>query len=83
VPGLFNLFSNKEANSGRAQLIATCHATETMNHLDKYQIHFTEKSDEGVSSIYRLSDVQDVRNDENFAKNYNAGAYGAVPKTKL
>lgn len=83
VPGLFNLFSNRDANPSRAQLIATCHATETMNHLDKYQIHFTEKNAEGASSLYRLSEVEDVRNDENFAKNYNAGAYGAVPKTKL
>lgn len=82
VPEIIRLFMHEETNPLGAQLIATCHTVELMNYLDKYQLFFTKKNGDGSSIVYRLSDIDGVRNDENFVKNYNSGAYGAVPESK-
>ena len=45
------------------------------------QIFLVEKDSESFESeIYRLDDVDGVRNDENYFQKYMAGVYGATPK---
>jgi hypothetical protein len=43
------------------------------------QFYFTEKSDDNSTRIYSLADLRGIRNDADFAKQYLAGYYGAVP----
>jgi hypothetical protein len=43
------------------------------------QFFFTEKNDENATRIYSLADLRGIRNDADFAKQYLAGYYGAIP----
>lgn len=82
VLALIDLFINKESNPTNAQLILSTHSLLVLNKLDKYQINFTEKSEEGLSEVWRLDEISDVRSDDNFYAKYIAGAYGGMPKLK-
>lgn len=82
-------FLNKEINKNNAQLIFTTHDTWLLscNLFRRDEIWFTEKDDDGVSQLYSLADFKDeagdkIRKDENYAKNYVLGKYGAIPKLK-
>jgi AAA15 family ATPase/GTPase len=55
--------------------------------LRRDEIWFTEKSNEGISTLYSLADFVDedgtrIRKDENYEKNYLIGKYGAIPSLK-
>jgi hypothetical protein len=80
VLGLVDLFIDEETNPTHAQLIFSTHSLLVLNKLDKYQIIFTEKSDEGITETWRLDEIEDVRSDDNFYAKYIAGAYGGIPK---
>ena len=76
---IINLFLN--SNSG-AQLIFTTHDTNLLD-LDLFrrdQIWFTElKKNDRSTDLYSLSDVRNVRKDENVSRGYVLGRYGAIP----
>ncbi len=82
-------FLNPEINTNHAQLVFTSHDSWQLNGnlLRRDEIWFTEKSDNGISTLYSLADFIDedgtkIRKDENYEKNYLLGKYGAVPSLK-
>ena len=72
---------HSSASHPDAQLIFVTHDTNLMDHelLSRDQITFVEKSDEGHSEIFDLSDISGVRAKDLFEKNYMKGNYGALP----
>ena len=57
------------------------------NLLRRDEVWFTEKDNNGISSLYSLADFVDedgqkIRKDENYEKNYLLGKYGAIPELK-
>ena len=78
---IVSLFEKKETNPQNAQLIFSTHQHMLLNDRTKTQIFLVEKdADSFESEIYRLDDVEDVRNDENYFQKYITGVYGATPK---
>ena len=82
-------FLNPEINKNHAQLIFTTHDSWQLNNnmLRRDEVWFTEKGQDGVSSLYSLADFVDcdgskIRKDENYEKNYLLGKYGAIPTLK-
>lgn len=82
-------FLNPEINTKNAQLIFTSHDSWQLNGnmLRRDEIWFTEKTSDGVSTLYSLADFVDedgvkIRKDENYEKNYLLGKYGAIPSLK-
>ena len=80
------LFNDKSTNPNKAQLIFASHNTEVMNReeLRRDEIHIVEKNDDGVSSIFRLSDCVDehgrkVRMDARYDRVYLEGLLGSIP----
>jgi hypothetical protein len=43
------------------------------------QFYFTEKSMKDETILYSLADLKGIRNNADFAKQYLAGFYGALP----
>lgn len=80
---LVNLFSNKELNIYNAQLIFSTHQHILLNDRLKSQIFLTEKNNKVDTELYRLDDIEGVRNDSNFYKGYRKGEYGATPDIGL
>ncbi|MDD3889886.1 MAG: AAA family ATPase, partial [Syntrophomonadaceae bacterium] len=81
VQFLANLFADPMQNKNGAQLIFSTHNTSLLN-LELFrrdQIWFTEKNPEQLSTeLYSLFDIK-ARRDENPAKGYLTGRYGAIP----
>ena len=82
-------FLNPEINKNHAQLIFTTHDTWQLSNqlLRRDEIWFTEKDQDGVSTLYSLADFVDedgsrIRKDESYEKNYLIGKYGAIPTLK-
>jgi AAA15 family ATPase/GTPase len=82
-------FLNPEINVKHAQLVFTSHDSWQLigNSLRRDEIWFTDKDSNGVSSLYSLADFMSdegtkIRKDENYAKNYLLGKYGAIPSMK-
>lgn len=83
--GLVKQFVNTRGNKP-AQLIFTTHETGLLN-LDLFrrdQIWFTEiKTKDRSTDLFSLTEIKNVRRDENFGKGYIAGKYGAIPMLNL
>jgi uncharacterized protein len=47
--------------------------------LRRDQVYFTEKSSKEETVLYALSDLKGIRNNADFARQYLAGFYGALP----
>jgi AAA15 family ATPase/GTPase len=81
VQFLVSLFADKTQNQNGAQLIFSTHNTSLLN-LELFrrdQIWFTEKHPEKLNTeLYSLFDIK-ARKDENPAKGYLMGRYGAIP----
>ncbi|WP_293727929.1 ATP/GTP-binding protein [uncultured Phascolarctobacterium sp.] len=82
-------FLNPEINKNHAQLIFTTHDSWQLsnNLLRRDEIWFTEKDNNGISSLYSLADFIDddgskIRKDASYEKNYLLGKYGAIPFLK-
>lgn len=82
-------FLNPSINVNHAQLVFTTHDTwQLSNHLlRRDEIWFTEKDEQGLSTLYSLADFVDdegvrIRKDESYEKNYLLGKYGAIPSLK-
>lgn len=65
------------------QLIYTTHDTTMLDKrfTRRDQIWFTEKNENGESSLYSLADFK-VRDFDSFEKDYLSGNYGAIPNLK-
>jgi AAA15 family ATPase/GTPase len=76
---LVSLFCSRETNPRGAQLIATTHDTNLLQSktLRRDQIWFTEKTEEGATRLYPLTDIR-TRKGDNLEKAYLQGRYGAV-----
>lgn len=70
------------AQKSTSQLIFTTHDTSILN-LDTFrrdQIWFTEmKERERETDLYSLAEIRGVRKEDNVAKGYVSGRYGAIP----
>ena len=65
-----------------SQLIFTSHETGilSMELFRRDQIWFTElEGGERYTDLYSLSEIKNVRKDDNFSKGYISGKYGAIP----
>jgi AAA15 family ATPase/GTPase len=74
------LFSLPQTNKKGGQLIATTHNTNLLNLdlLRRDQIWFTEKSVEGATQLFPLTDIR-TRHGDNIEKGYLQGRFGAAP----
>lgn len=85
VFGLVRLFMNVQTQK-LAQLVFTTHETGLLN-LDLFrrdQIWFTElKANDRSTDLYSLSEIKNVRKEDNFGKGYIMGKYGAIPMLNL
>jgi AAA15 family ATPase/GTPase len=77
---LVRIFNSPELNPKGAQIIFTTHNTGLLdpNLLRRDQIWFTEKTREGSTSLYPLSDYQ-PRTNQNIEAGYLGGRFGAIP----
>jgi len=78
---LIGLFNNPAINKSKSQLLFTSHDTNLMSPaiMRRDQFFFTEKNEDESTKLYSLADLKGIRNDADFAKQYLAGYYGAVP----
>jgi len=78
---LVGLFNDPEINKSKSQLLFTSHDTNLMSPaiMRRDQFYFTEKKEDNSTRLYSLADLKGIRNDADFAKQYLAGYYGAVP----
>jgi len=81
IQKIIALFERKKTNPNKAQLLFSTHQHILLNDRTKTQIFFAEKNNESLETeIYRLDDIEGVRNDENYFNKYTAGSYGATPQ---
>lgn len=81
---LIGFFQNPEFNTSGAQLLFTSHDTYLLSNLselglEKGQIWFTEKENDGATELFSLADFATHR-DDNVSKRYLEGRYGALPR---
>lgn len=80
---LIGFFQDPEVNTKGAQIVFTSHDTYLLSNLsglglEKGQVWFTEKERDGATELFSLADFTTHR-DDNVAKRYLEGRYGAVP----
>jgi AAA15 family ATPase/GTPase len=78
---LVSLFSNNRINKKNAQIIFTTHEAHLIDK-DMFrsdQIWFTEKDDQGKTTLFSAQDFEGIREDIPFDKWYLAGKFGALP----
>lgn len=77
---VLRLFCSRKTNPNGAQLLATTHDTNLMRSdiLRRDQLWFAEKSKDGSTTIYPLTDFR-TRKEDNIELGYRQGRYGAVP----
>ncbi len=81
VKKLISLFESKQTNPNGGQLIFSTHQHMLLNDRTKTQIFIAEKNEETLETeVYRLDEVEGVRNDENYFHKYIAGTYGGTPR---
>ena len=81
---VLRLFCLPETNRRGAQLIATTHDTNLMKSsvLRRDQLWFTEKTLEGATELYPLTDIQ-TRKSDNIELGYLQGRFGALPSDDI
>lgn len=82
VRNILITFINPQINVNHAQLVFTAHDTwQLANHiLEKEEVWFVEKGEEGRSQLYSLADFSGL--DDFNQDDYLLGKYGAVPELK-
>ena len=83
---IIKLFNNPKTNPKGAQLIFATHDTNLLNvkTFRRDQIWFTEiKLADRSTDLFSLTEIKNVRKDENFGKGYISGKYGAIPMLNL
>ena len=81
---ILKLFCRPEINQNGAQLIATTHNTNLMKSsvLRRDQLWFTEKTSEGATELYPLTDIR-TRKGDNIELGYLQGRFGAIPSDDI
>lgn len=71
----------KYKNTAFAQMILSTHDTSLLSTklYRRDQIWFTEMKKDRITDLYSLAEIKNVRANENFAKGYIQGRYGAIP----
>jgi len=85
VEKILALFSDEKTNAKGAQLILTSHNTNLLNHLEPDQVWFTEKTDDGQTTLYPLLDFrsnQIARADQR-NRQYLEGRFGGIPNLEI
>lgn len=82
---IVRMFKDPDYNRTGAQLVFTTHDTfllsaQSDSMLTPEETWFTEKDRDGATSLFSLADFP-TRADQNFAKRYLDGRYGAIPRT--
>jgi uncharacterized protein len=77
---LVNLFGSQRSNTGAGQLLFATHDTNLLldGVLRRDQVWFVEKTPEGVSRFYPLTDIR-TRQTDNIERGYLEGRFGAIP----
>ena len=77
---IINLFNTHFTNNS-AQLIFTSHDISllSLNLFRNDQIWFAQLGKDRATELYSLVEIKNIRADENIAKGYVMGRYGAVP----
>ncbi|TDV46846.1 AAA family ATPase [Actinophytocola oryzae] len=78
---LIRLFHDPATNPRGAQLIFTSHDTSLLNHLNRDEVWFTEKLEDGATRLGALAEFagERVRRSQNLEKAYLHGRFGALP----
>jgi len=79
LPEILRWFSDPDRNPSSAQLWMSCHAVSLLDNFLKEEVLICEKSADGATQVYGLSDIKGIRRDENFLQNYLGGVYGGIP----
>ena len=76
---MVQLFNSEE--NRQTQFIFVTHDTSLLsnNLLRRDQIEFVEKDKEGASHLYSLAQINGIRAEDSFEKDYIHGKYGAIP----
>lgn len=84
VRNILITFMDPEVNIHHAQIIFTSHDLWQLknNILRKDEIWFTDKDNNGISTLYSLADFKGVESENNYVENYLLGQYGAIPSLK-
>lgn len=86
---LVRLFRSTSVNKRRAQLVFTTHDATLLGNLDgedvleRDEVWFTEKRDDGSSELFPLSEFKPRREGENRQRRYLNGSYGAIPEISM
>ena len=75
---LLSMFKSKEFNAKNAQLFFASHNHETFDLLELDQAYIVEKVD-SCSSVYKLSEIEDLKKRDSLKKKYRLGMLGGVP----
>lgn len=81
VERILNLFMKKETNPNNAQILFTTHNPWFLQYLTKTQIFIVEKEHQNTEA-FRLDEIKNVRNDENYFMKYITGEYDGKPKIR-
>jgi hypothetical protein len=86
---LVRLFRSPEVNGRGAQLVFTTHDATLLGSIDgddvleRDQVWFTSKADDGASELFSLAEFKPRRQGENRLKRYLNGSYGAIPELSM
>jgi AAA15 family ATPase/GTPase len=86
---LVSLFRSPSVNRRQAQLVFTTHDATLLGNLDgedvleRDEIWFTQKRDDGHSELFPLSEFKPRRQGENRQRRYLNGSYGAIPEISM
>ena len=86
---LIRIFRSTTVNRRRAQLVFTTHDATLLGSIDgedvleRDQIWFTSKRDDGSSELFPLAEFKPRREGENRQKRYLNGSYGAIPELSM
>ncbi len=75
---LISIFKNPEFNTKNAQLFFASHNHETFDLLELDQAYIIEKID-SCSSVYKLSEIENLKKRDSLKKKYRLGMLGGVP----
>lgn len=81
---VIRMFRDRRLNRQAAQLLVSSHDVSMLGPqvgsslLDRDQVWFTEKDEDGATELYPLTDLR-PRKGENVERGYLAGRYGAAP----
>ncbi len=78
---LIRLFKDKRYNKNNAQLIFTTHTTDVLDDdiIRISEVGIVSKTLKSGTTLKRLSDFEDVRNVNNFRKQYLEGRFSGIP----